>query len=110
MAMRGLMQTVELQPASGIPDGRLEVVLSGVPLGQALECAHHITAQALLLQVLPVVECRAIPEGESSHKVAVEKRHRGDERVQTVGAGLVGRVLMRPAYRQVALELVHIDA
>ena len=52
----------------------------------------------------------AIPQGESGHKVATVQRHRGDERVQTVGAGLVGRMPVRPAYRQVALELVHIDS
>ena len=56
MAMRGLMQSVKLQPAPGILDGRLELVLQGVSLSQALERAHHVAAKALLLQVLPVVE------------------------------------------------------
>ncbi|HEU5099640.1 MAG TPA: hypothetical protein VFU22_11505 [Roseiflexaceae bacterium] len=76
-AVGRLVQRVEGQAAARRRDGPVVIPSPAVQLGEMLQGAGALLAQALGLEVLPLVEGRAVAEREAGEKVvAVESKPR----------------------------------
>ena len=76
VAMRGLAQRIQFQPAPRPSDRPFVCSPGAVRAGQSLQHVSEPIPQRLGLVELPLVERRAVAEGEPGHKAAAVQPHR----------------------------------
>ena len=96
LSMRRLVQWVELQPSPRQRNGAVQVAGGDEVLDQPAEGRGQLTIQRTGLTELPVVERRAVPQGE-----ALEE----GPRVQLDGLGQLPRRGLGPGHRSEALDV-----
>jgi hypothetical protein len=103
------VQGIERQPTPGTSDSWLVLALTIVGARQSLQGAPQLRAKVLALKELPLVESRAIPQGEAGQKVVAIKFYRLSQEGGTVQAHFFYPVAMRAARCQSLLECFHIQ-
>jgi hypothetical protein len=109
LAVGGLVQRVQDQPAAGGVDRPVPVVLADLGRGQALQRPGELAPQPLGLEVLPVVEAGAVAQAEPGQEVAPVQRGRLGQGGDAGRAGVGGRVPVVPAGGQQLLEPGHVQ-
>src|SRR5438874_10026352 len=92
ISVRGLVQRVDREPALRVVDGRSEIALA---LGARREAGERIAilrAERVALGGLPVVELRAVAEGEALEEVAAIQTDRVVEASLTYRAAELGHI------------------
>jgi hypothetical protein len=93
----GLVQRVECQPAAGVGDRRIVIVVVAVPPRQPLQGTRHFVAQSLPLKELPFVERRRITEGKAGHERVTVELHCLFQEGNVRWTGLLRRMPVRRA-------------
>ena len=109
MAVRGLVQGVQRQPAPGVGNSGVEVTLRGVVIGQAHQRVRQVIAQPFGLEELPVVEVSAVAQGETAQEVVSVQLRRLFQKRHAIGTGLGGRMLVRLRGCEPLAELDNVD-
>ena len=89
-AVSRFVEGVEGEPALGVGDGVLEVSLANIAGYELLQGFAEVTAEVFRLLELPVVELRAIAEGEAGEEVALVEPDGGAKGSYAVRAGIGG--------------------
>ena len=86
LAVRGLVQWIDLEPPASVGNGPLVFATRGQQLHQAPQRRAQLARQRVRLAHLPVVEVRAVTQRETLHEAAGEQRHR---LAQILGGGTI---------------------
>jgi hypothetical protein len=104
----GLVEHIEGQPTPGIIQSCLEIAVIARDGNQTLENARHISAKAIGLEELPIIESGTIPQAEPRHEITFIEFGSFLERGQAAIANLLWGVVVHAAIGKSCLESGHI--